>query len=141
MLCTDCPLWESELFHNCQSGRGNPHAKVMLVGQGPGGQESLQGKPFVGKSGKLLVKGLGLAGFTTEQWILTNLVACHPKDDSGGNRAPSPREVATCAPRLEELIQIVQPKHIVAVGSVPATNQTIAAARAQDGGKGRFQAR
>lgn len=102
-------------------GQGNIKATHMFIGEGPGVSEDALGIPFVGPAGRLLQKGLVLAGFEPAEWFLTNLVACRPTDRLGGsNRAPNAHEVSNCASRLEGIVRIVRPKHIIAVGSVPA---------------------
>jgi uracil-DNA glycosylase len=94
-------------------GVGNPHAKLMFVGEGPGHEEDLQGEPFVGRAGQLLTdiitKGMGLK---REDVYICNVVKCRPPQ----NRNPEPDEVAACEPFLKKQIDIVQPQIIVALG-------------------------
>jgi uracil-DNA glycosylase len=94
-------------------GVGNPHAKLMFVGEGPGHEEDLQGEPFVGRAGQLLTdiitKGMGLK---REDVYICNVVKCRPPQ----NRNPEPDEVAACEPFLKRQIDIVQPQIIVALG-------------------------
>lgn len=102
-------------------GVGNFDAPFVFVGEGPGASEDALGIPFCGKAGRLLQRALHAAGWSAEDWFLTNLVACHPTDAAGGgNRAPTSAEVANCGPRLRQLLDVVAPKIIVAVGNVPA---------------------
>lgn len=118
--CRMCPIgrWA---FKHC-FGQGHINAPFVFIGEGPGASEDALGIPFVGPAGRLLQKALGLAGFATEDWFLTNLVACRPTDKQGGaNRAPSPNEVANCSERLTQVVHIIRPRIIVAVGSVPAS--------------------
>ena len=94
-------------------GIGNPNAKLMFVGEGPGRDEDLQGEPFVGRAGQLLTdiitKGMGL---TREDVYIANVVKCRPPE----NRNPEPDEVASCEPFLKKQIELIRPKIIVALG-------------------------
>jgi uracil-DNA glycosylase family 4 len=94
-------------------GVGNPNAKLMFVGEGPGRDEDLQGEPFVGRAGQLLTdiitKGMGLR---REDVYIANVVKCRPPQ----NRNPEPDEVASCEPFLKTQIELVRPQIIVALG-------------------------
>lgn len=94
-------------------GVGNPRARLMFVGEGPGRDEDLQGEPFVGRAGQLLTdiitKGIGIK---REDVYICNVVKCRPPD----NRNPEPDEVAACEPFLQKQIELVRPKIIVALG-------------------------
>jgi uracil-DNA glycosylase family 4 len=95
--------------------RGNPAGPLMIIGEGPGGDEDAQGQPFVGKAGKLLDKMLGAAGLKDRVFI-TNTVFWRPP----GNRTPTPAEQAVCAPFLERAIALVDPKMLMLVGGASA---------------------
>jgi uracil-DNA glycosylase len=95
--------------------RGRPDAQVMLIGEGPGAEEDLQGLPFVGKAGKLLDRMLAAAGLADEVFI-TNTVFWRPP----GNRTPTPDEQAICAPFVERAIELVNPAMLVLVGGAAA---------------------
>jgi DNA polymerase len=95
--------------------RGNPEADVMVIGEGPGAEEDLQGAPFVGRAGKLLDKMLASAGLTDRVFI-TNTVFWRPP----GNRTPTPAEQAACAPFLERAIVLVRPKMLMLTGGASA---------------------
>ena len=94
-------------------GVGNPRARLMFVGEGPGRDEDLQGEPFVGRAGQLLTdiitKGIGIQ---REDVYICNVVKCRPPE----NRNPEPDEVAACEPFLKKQIDIVRPKIIVGLG-------------------------
>ena len=94
-------------------GIGNPNAKLMFVGEGPGRDEDLKGEPFVGRAGQLLTdiitKGMGL---TREDVYIANVVKCRPPQ----NRNPEPDEVASCEPFLKKQIELIRPRIIVALG-------------------------
>ena len=94
-------------------GVGNPHARLMFVGEGPGRDEDLQGEPFVGRAGQLLndiiTKGMGLK---REDVYIANVVKCRPPD----NRNPEADEVAACEPFLKKQIDLVRPEVIVGLG-------------------------
>jgi uracil-DNA glycosylase family 4 len=104
-------------------GVGNPQAKLMFIGEGPGRDEDLQGEPFVGRAGQLLTdiitKGMGLS---REEVYIANVVKCRPPE----NRNPEPDEVASCEPFLKRQIDIVRPEIIIALGkfAVQALLQT-----------------
>jgi DNA polymerase len=94
-------------------GIGNPNAKLMFIGEGPGRDEDLKGEPFVGRAGQLLTdiitKGMGL---TRDDVYIANVVKCRPPQ----NRNPEPDEVASCEPFLKKQIELIRPKIIVALG-------------------------
>jgi DNA polymerase len=94
-------------------GVGNPKARLMFVGEGPGRDEDLQGEPFVGRAGQLLTdiisKGMGLK---REDVYIANVVKCRPPE----NRNPEPDEVAACEPFLKKQIELIHPEIIVALG-------------------------
>lgn len=94
---------------------GNPDAEVMLVGEGPGEQEDLQGKPFVGRAGQLLDRMLGAIGLDRTKVYIANMVPWRPP----GNRDPSPEELALCTPFLLRQVELVAPKFLVTLGNVP----------------------
>jgi uracil-DNA glycosylase len=94
---------------------GNPEAEIMLVGEGPGEQEDLQGKPFVGKAGQLLDRMLAAIGLDRTRVYIANMVPWRPP----GNRDPSPEELALCTPFLIRQVELVAPKFLVTLGNVP----------------------
>lgn len=94
---------------------GNPEAEIMLVGEAPGGEEDLQGKPFVGRAGQLLDRMLGAIGLDRTKVFIVNTVPWRPP----GNREPSPEEMALCQPFLYRQIELVAPKFLVTLGNVP----------------------
>ena len=96
---------------------GNPEADIMLVGEAPGREEDLQGKPFVGRSGQLLDRMLGAIGLDRTGVYIANTVPWRPP----GNRTPSPQEVAVCLPFLYRQIELVAPKVLVALGGASAS--------------------
>jgi uracil-DNA glycosylase family 4 len=93
---------------------GNPKSKFMLIGEAPGMEEDIQGKPFVGMSGQLLDKMLLAIGIDRTKCYITNIVPWRPP----GNRAPTTEEVAMCLPFLRKHIEIIAPKIIVLLGGV-----------------------
>ncbi len=108
-----CPLCElSRSRTNAVPGEGNPKARVMLIGEGPGYHEDQQGKPFVGASGKFLSELLTNAGLSREEVFITNVVKCRPP----GNRDPLPDEIAACQPYLKRQIALIDPDVIVTLG-------------------------
>jgi uracil-DNA glycosylase family 4 len=108
-----CPLCElARSRTNAVPGEGNPDARVMLIGEGPGFYEDKEGKPFVGASGKFLTELLENAGLKREDVFITNVVKCRPP----GNRDPLPDEIEACAPYLERQINLIDPDVIVTLG-------------------------
>jgi uracil-DNA glycosylase len=94
---------------------GNPEAKIMMVGEGPGDQEDKQGKPFVGRAGQLLDRMLGAIGLDRTKVFIVNMVPWRPP----GNRNPTPEELALCAPFVHRQIELVNPKILLTLGNVP----------------------
>ena len=94
---------------------GNPEAEIMLVGEAPGSEEDLQGKPFVGRAGQLLDRMLGAIGLDRTRVFVVNTVPWRPP----GNREPSPEEMALCQPFLFRQIELVAPRLLVTLGNVP----------------------
>ncbi len=113
--CTACRLCETR--SNVVFGQGVPGAPVLLVGEGPGQQEDEQGLPFVGRSGQLLDKMLGLAGLSRQENVyIANMVKCRPPQ----NRDPSPDELEACLPYLRQQVRLLKPKILVCLGRVAA---------------------
>lgn len=110
--CTRCKLHEGRT--NIVFGEGNPNAKLVFVGEGPGRDEDIQGRPFVGRAGKLLTKIIAAMGLTREEVYICNVVKCRPPD----NRNPEADEVAACEPFLLKQIRTINPEVIVCLGSV-----------------------
>lgn len=112
--CRRCKLCEART--HIVFGVGNPHAKLMFVGEGPGADEDAQGEPFVGRAGQKLNEMIRAIGLAREDVYIANVVKCRPP----GNRDPEPDEVATCSPFLFRQIELIGPKAIVALGSPAA---------------------
>lgn len=114
--CTRCPLAYAGR-HSIVFADGDPNARLMFVGEGPGADEDEQGLPFVGKAGQLLNNMIGAMGLKREAVYIANIVKCRPPK----NRVPEPVEANTCSPFLLKQIDIVQPEVIVALGGTAAT--------------------
>ena len=100
-------------------GVGAPGAKIMLVGEGPGENEDLQGEPFVGRSGQLMDKMLEYAGLSRKKNIyIANMVKCRPPQ----NRDPAPGEIEACIGWLRNQVAILRPAIIVCIGRVAAVS-------------------
>lgn len=108
--CTRCRLCETRT--KTVFGEGDPDAKIFFIGEGPGENEDLKGRPFVGRAGELLDKMIAGMGLKREQVFIANIVKCRPPD----NRVPMPDEVATCTPYLERQLEIIRPRVIVTLG-------------------------
>ncbi len=96
--------------------RGRPGARLMLIGEAPGRDEDLQGKPFVGRAGQLLDRMLGAIGLAEDDVYITNTVYWRPP----GNRTPTPEEVEACAPFLARQIELNAPDVLVLLGNAAA---------------------
>jgi DNA polymerase len=122
--CTACPLYR----HATQTvfGEGDAHAAIVLVGEQPGNDEDLAGRPFVGPAGRLLDRALGLAGLERSRLYVTNAVKHFKwsKDRGGGKRRihekPSASEVEACRPWLEQELWLVRPQVVVCLGTTAA---------------------
>lgn len=112
--CARCPL--SAGRNHLVFGEGAVPADLMFVGEGPGEQEDLQGRPFVGRAGELLTKMIEAMGLSRERVFIANVVKCRPP----GNRDPEPGEVTACLPVLRAQIRLVRPRVIVSLGRVSA---------------------
>ena len=97
-------------------GDGNPRAKLVFVGEGPGFNEDRQGKPFVGAAGDLLSRIIEAINLTRDQVYICNVIKCRPPD----NRNPRPDEIETCLPFLERQIEAIRPDFICALGTFAA---------------------
>jgi DNA polymerase len=116
--CTRCKL--SEGRNKIVFGNGDPNAKLMFVGEGPGADEDASGLPFVGRGGQLLNNMIGAMGLRREDVYIANVVKCRPP----ANRTPEPDEAHTCSPFLFRQIDVVRPKVIVALGQTAVTYLT-----------------
>lgn len=113
-VCTRCELFATAT--NPVPGEGNPHARLVCVGEAPGANEDAQGKPFVGQSGQLLTKILAAIDLTREDVFICNVLKHRPP----GNRNPRPEEVKACSPYLLRQLELIKPKVIVAFGTFAA---------------------
>lgn len=114
LSCTECPLHEGRT--QVVFGRGNPEAKILLVGEGPGRDEDLQGLPFVGAAGQLLERILDAVDLSLQDVYISNTVLCRPP----GNRVPEPAEVAACARHRSALLALLDPPIVVLLGATAA---------------------
>lgn len=111
--CTRCALSESRT--HIVVDRGNPSAKVLMIGEAPGENEDRQGKAFVGRAGQLLDELMRGIGFDTNQEsLIINVVKCRPPE----NRAPKQEEVSACHPFLKRQLELIQPRIILLLGAV-----------------------
>ena len=113
--CRKCPLCRTR--KNVVFGEGNPGAKLVFIGEAPGADEDLEGRPFVGAAGKLLTKIIenGLK-MPREEVFIGNILKCRPP----GNRNPLPNEIDQCEPHLIRQLNIIRPKVICALGTFAA---------------------
>ena len=119
--CRKCAIGATR--RNAVYGEGDPCARLMVVGEGPGETEDKLGRPFVGRAGELLDKMLLAIGLPREAVFICNTVKCRPTLDTGtrlANRAPTPDEMRNCRPYLDEQIAIVRPQVILALGAPAA---------------------
>jgi DNA polymerase len=99
-------------------GVGQQRAELMVIGEAPGQDEDEQGEPFVGRAGQLLNSMLRALGHPRETVYIANILKCRPPN----NRNPNPTEVASCMPYLQQQIELIQPRMILAVGGIAAQN-------------------
>ena len=119
--CSKCKL--SETRTTVVFGEGNPDADIMFIGEGPGKQEDLTGRPFVGRAGELLTRIIESGmGVPRSHVFIANIVKCRPTVDMEmtRDRPPNPDEVAACTPFLLKQIDIIKPKVIITLGN-PST--------------------
>jgi uracil-DNA glycosylase len=120
-LCRKCAIGSQR--RNNVYGEGDPSARLMLIGEGPGETEDLMGRPFIGRAGQLLDKMIGAIGLAREDVYICNTVKCRPTlpgTRGPRNRAPEPEEMANCRPFLDEQIDIIRPAVILALGAPAA---------------------
>jgi len=111
-LCSRCRLCETRT--NVVPGEGSENAKIMFIGEGPGRDEDLQGRPFVGRSGELLTRMIAAIGLDRSEVYICNIVKCRPPQ----NRNPEPDEAAACMNYLRAQFALVRPKIVVLLGKV-----------------------
>lgn len=112
--CTRCKLSKGRT--KIVFGDGSANARIMFIGEGPGKEEDLQGRPFVGDAGQLLTRLIEKMGLKREDVYIANIVKCRPPM----NRDPQEDEIATCFPFLEKQIEIIAPRVIVSLGKIAA---------------------
>ena len=108
--CTKCSLHEYRT--KVVVGSGDPHAKILLVGEAPGKNEDLQGLPFVGAAGKFLDELLASISLSRDRVYITNTLKCRPPQ----NRDPLPEELVACKPWLDLQFEVIKPKVVVSLG-------------------------
>ncbi len=110
--CRRCPLREGA--QNVVFGEGSPYARIIFIGEGPGGEEDRLGRPFVGAAGALLDRILAASNLKREEIYIANVVKCRPR----GNRNPQKSEIDTCLPLLKRQIEIIDAPILVCLGAV-----------------------
>ncbi|HQI27970.1 MAG TPA: uracil-DNA glycosylase [Sedimentisphaerales bacterium] len=128
--CRRCGLGGTRI--NAVPGEGNPRTRILFVGEAPGADEDVQGRPFVGRAGQLLDKIIEACGLKRQDVFIANILKCRPPD----NRDPRPDEIVNCLPFLQRQIEILNPEVIVALGAHAArtllnTNQGIGQLRGE----------
>lgn len=128
--CRECDLGSSR--RNAVPGEGNPNARIMFIGEAPGADEDAQGRPFVGRAGKLLDKIITACGLKRSDVFIGNILKCRPPE----NRDPAAEEIISCLPYLQKQIEIINPEIIVALGAHATrtllnTNKSIGQLRGQ----------
>lgn len=131
LTCRLCPLARTRT--RAVPGEGNSKTELLFVGEAPGHDEDVQGRPFVGRAGQLLTKIIEAMTFRREDVFITNIVKCRPPE----NRAPVREEIEKCGPYLTAQIEIIRPKVIVALGKV-ATDFFIRSSRGMTQIRGEF---
>jgi len=123
-LCRKCSLGSSRT--NAVPGEGDPKARIVFVGEGPGADEDAQGIPFVGRAGKLLDRIIAAMGLKRSDVFICNIIKCRPPE----NRDPKAEEIVSCLPYLQRQLELIHPEVIVALGAHAArtlldTNKSI----------------
>ncbi len=116
--CEKCPLHQNRT--HTVFGEGSPEADLMFIGEGPGENEDLTGRPFVGKAGNKLDEMINALGLSRDDVYIANVVKCRPP----GNRTPVAAEIAACTPYLHRQVEWIRPKVIVTLG-LPATQHLL----------------
>ena len=114
--CQKCKLCKTR--QNIVFGEGNINAKIMFIGEGPGGDEDKQGRPFVGKAGQLMDKAFDIVGIKREDVYIANIVKCRPPM----NRDPEEDEIKSCINYLRNQVMVIKPKIIVLLGRISMQN-------------------
>ncbi|MDO4743328.1 MAG: uracil-DNA glycosylase [bacterium] len=115
--CSGCRLCDlHKTRNNIVFGSGNKDSSIMFIGEAPGENEDLSGKPFMGRSGRLLDRMLSQIGLSRDNIFIANIVKCRPPL----NRNPNKTEISKCIPYLFKQIEIINPKIIVCLGRVAA---------------------
>ncbi|MCK5000578.1 MAG: uracil-DNA glycosylase, partial [Anaerohalosphaera sp.] len=109
--CQKCELAQTRT--NVVPGEGDPNARIVFVGEAPGADEDVKGRPFVGRAGQLLEKIIIAMGLQRDQVFICNTLKCRPP----GNRDPKPDEIVFCQPYLKQQLEIIAPEIIVALGA------------------------
>ena len=115
LKCRRCPLSESR--SKAVPGEGMVPTHIMFIGEAPGREEDKQGRPFVGRAGKLLDELLKEAGLQRDKVYIGNVLKCRPSID-GRDRRPSEEEIKACSPYLDRQIELIQPRVICTLGNV-----------------------
>ena len=114
--CNKCKLCNTR--QNIVFGVGNINAKIMFIGEGPGGDEDRLGEPFVGKAGQLMNKAFDIVGINREEIYIANIVKCRPPN----NRDPEQDEITACIDYLRNQVMIIKPEIIVLLGRIALQN-------------------
>ena len=115
---------------------GHPDAKVMIIGEAPGMDEERQGKPFVGRAGRLLTGTLETLGWKRSDFYISNIVKYRPADPvTGSNRTPTEEEIAKFRPSIEKEIAVVEPRLIVLVGRVAMAGMGLGGSMSENRGR------
>jgi len=122
MACTLCHLCRTR--SKAVPGEGPANASVMFIGEGPGRQEDLEGRPFVGRAGKFLDECLQSIGLMRERVFIANIVKCRPSEKSGSwvrDRKPTKEEIAACSPYLDRQLELVKPEIVCTLGDTASS--------------------
>jgi uracil-DNA glycosylase family 4 len=115
-VCTRCELCQTRT--QTVFGVGNRRAELLVIGEAPGADEDRQGEPFVGRAGQLLNSMLRAIGYPRQTVYIANVLKCRPP----ANRDPKPTEVSSCLPYLQQQVDMIQPRLMLAVGRIAAQN-------------------
>jgi DNA polymerase len=122
MACTLCHLCKTR--NKAVPGEGPANASVMFIGEGPGRQEDLEGRPFVGRAGKFLDECLQSIGLMRERVFIANIVKCRPSEKPGSwvrDRKPTKEEIEACSPYLDRQLELVKPEIVCTLGDTASS--------------------
>lgn len=116
-VCNKCNLFHSR--NKVVFGEGDINSKLMFIGEGPGKEEDLTGRPFVGRAGQVLIKVISELGYKREDFYICNICKCRAANDNDVDRPPTNKEKHSCIDYLYRQIELINPRVIITLGNTP----------------------